>query len=84
MVFGKSKSFEGNQIPLTSVNFSSFSPMSCVFLTCFNSKAQQSRQYMNVYPNRIEINQPTTPFLCFTTTERCVNDNINILYYDRY
>lgn len=84
MEFGNSKSFEGNQIPLTSANFVNFAPMSCVFLNVCNSKHVKSRQYMNVYPNRLEINQPTTPYLCFTCSEICVNDNINILYYDRY
>ena len=52
--------------------------------TCCNSSHQQARTYFEVWDNRIEFNSPCTlPYMCCTTSEKCVADRVKVQYFDR-
>lgn len=58
-----------------------WSPIFCICLP--DSNMASDRQYAYIWDNKLEINIASSPFGCCTMTEKCVNDRISTIYFDK-
>jgi len=63
--------------------FYDFAPASCVCYGCCVSEAQKKRTFVRAYDNRLEMNLPIAPCLCFCDDEKYMVDQTYLYFYDK-